>query len=47
MLGGYARVSTQDQTLDLQTDVLKQAPCETICTNAMSRSRGSERGMHA
>ena len=47
MLIGYARVSTQDQTLELPTDVLKQVPCEKMCTNAMSGSRGSERGIRA
>ncbi|MGH8686075.1 MAG: recombinase family protein [Nitrosospira sp.] len=30
---GYARISTNDQNLDLQTDVLNKAGCEKIFTN--------------
>ena len=33
---GYARVSTQDQKLDLQTDALDRAGCERECHNKVS-----------
>lgn len=33
---GYARVSTQDQNLDMQIDELKRAGCERIYTEKMS-----------
>jgi DNA invertase Pin-like site-specific DNA recombinase len=37
---GYASVSTQEQTLDLQRDALKQAGCEKIYTDTVSGACG-------
>ena len=45
MLIGYARVSTQDQTLDLQTDALKQAGCEKLCTDTTSGAKSERPGL--
>jgi DNA invertase Pin-like site-specific DNA recombinase len=45
MLIGYARVSTQDQTLDLQTDALKQAGCEKLCTDMTSGAKSERPGL--
>jgi DNA invertase Pin-like site-specific DNA recombinase len=45
MLIGYARVSTQDQTLDLQTDALKQAKCERVFTDTTSGAKTERPGL--
>lgn len=36
---GYARISTKEQNLDLQTDALKQDGCEKIYTEIMSGAK--------
>jgi len=45
MLIGYARVSTQDQTLDLHTDALKQAGCEKLFTDTTSGAKSERPGL--
>ena len=39
MKAGYARVSTKDQTVDLQVDALKKAGCAKVYTEVMNGSR--------
>ena len=45
MLIGYARVSTQDQTLALQRDALAKAGCERVFTDTASGSLAERRGL--
>lgn len=45
MLIGYARVSTQDQTLDLQRDALTKAGCNRIFTDSVSGAVSERPGL--
>jgi DNA invertase Pin-like site-specific DNA recombinase len=45
MLVGYARVSTIDQNLDLQTDSLRAAGCERIFCDRISGARADPPGL--
>lgn len=45
MMIGYARISTQDQNLDLQTEALTRAGCEKIYEDKISGVRAERPGL--
>ena len=46
MLIGYARVSTQDQNLDMQIEALTKAGCKKVFKDKISGSRAERPGSH-
>ena len=46
MLIGYARVSTQEQTLDLQKDALDKIGCIKIFSDVVSGAKAERTGLH-
>jgi DNA invertase Pin-like site-specific DNA recombinase len=42
---GYARVSTADQTMNLQLDALKKAECNRIFTDTVSGTKAERKGL--
>jgi DNA invertase Pin-like site-specific DNA recombinase len=47
MLIGYARVSTHDQTLNLQRDALEKAGCSKLFTDTASGAKAEHKGLEA
>lgn len=47
MLIGYARVSTHDQTFNLQQDALQKAGCKKIFTDTASGAQTERKGLEA
>src|SRR6184192_1376404 len=45
MLIGYARVSTQDQTFNLQKDALEKIGCTKIFTDTASGAKAERKGL--